>query len=132
MRSLDMQQVQNRKVDFDDIEDWPAVRFETSYDALIRVLARLTPSSFSRQPRQPVHITPPSQTTILVDPNFSSSTASSSESKPEHFTDLLAHEFVQASLKVLKSITGNIPWLNPDLGFYLSMTCVSLSRYIDV
>jgi hypothetical protein len=123
-----MQHVEDRmrKVELDEIEGWLAVGFETSYDALLMtLLVRSTPSTMPRQLRQPLHLTPPGQVTVPTDPNFSTSTVSS-EPKPEHFTDLFAYEFVQASLKVLERITGNILWLNPDLGFCLSTTLVLL------
>jgi hypothetical protein len=133
MRALNMQEVKGCKVDFDEIEGWPAGKFEYAYDALIRVLGRRTASIVLQQllPSNP-HLTPPGQMTVPANPNFSdstNSTAASGESKPEHYTDFFAHEFVQGSLKVLKKNVRNIPWMRPDLGFYLSMTLVSSYLY---
>ena len=127
MRSLDMQAVKEHKIIFDNITTWPALRFEPAYKALIRVLEKAPrvepPSGSTRRQEQPdPEKTPPTQSTVPADPNFSGSTASSSDSKAESFTDRFADRFVEGTLGALEQITINIPWLASHRGFYLSPT----------
>lgn len=128
MQALNMQDVKDHRVRFDRLQGWPAIRFEYAYDALVRVLARKSPAA--RPPQPPLYVTPPGQTTVPANPNFSDSTTSmassgSSESKSEHYTDLFANYYIAATLKVVQNVTTDIRWLNPSLGFYLSMTLFS-------
>ena len=133
-----MEAIKAGKVDFDEIETWPAGKFEYAYDSLVRVLekprsTKTTPSVHTAPSNNPVSnlpssepYTPPNQTTTPGNPDFSGSshiTASSTESKAEHFTQSFAELFVRASQAVLK-LGKTMPWLKPEEQFYFSMTSV--------
>src|SRR5438046_1817052 len=88
------------------VTGFKAIRFEYAYDALIRVLARKTPTAGRPQP--PVYVTPPGQTTVPANPNFSDSTtctasSGSSESKPEHYSDLFANMLMKQNSKLFNA-----------------------------
>jgi hypothetical protein len=128
MRSLDMQAVKEHKIIFENITTWPALRFEPAYEALVSVLAkapRVGPSSDGtcrQEQTQDPQKTPPNQSTVPANPNYSGSTASSSDSKAETFTDRFVDRFVESTIYSLREITRNMPWLASHRGFYLSPT----------
>jgi hypothetical protein len=119
MRALDMEAVKALTVKYDKL-DWPATYFKAAYMSLIRVLERPCTSALYK--------TPPHQVTIPPNPNFSKesdtsiNSSSSTESKPEPFTEGFMHEFVNGVLcSIGDELAIPIPWLQQTDRFYLSM-----------
>jgi hypothetical protein len=99
---------------------WPFAKF---YDDFLQVLRKnLPPTAISQA------VTPPLQTTVPSNPQYSSpSTASTSsrESKPELHTQTVAHDYLWATLKVVKNILEKLAWYR-DGSYQLQITLYSL------
>lgn len=92
--------------------------FTSTYVALATLLKRL---------RQVARIqpfnTPPRQTTVPQDPNYSggsTGTSSSVESKPETYAQNVATRFIEATCFTVGKWLEGIEWINPAAKAYLS------------
>jgi hypothetical protein len=130
---VDMNAIKNNTLNLENVTSWPALRFERTYRALINVLYK--PTSSAKPIIQPSNIafTPPNQTTVPADPNFSkestisTGSTSSAASKAEHFTEKFADAFIEASFESISRQLGeNIPWLDPRRQFRLIFPFIPL------
>jgi len=128
-----MKAVKDETLNFKHLKSWPALLFVRAYKALINVLYKPTPPSpkLSLLPSHAVY-TPPNQTTIPPNPNFSkesnlsAASSSSAASKAEHFTERFADAFIEASFEsILDELGRGIPWLDPSRGYRLSFRSIS-------
>jgi hypothetical protein len=100
--------IADNTVDFDTLG--PMGSFVTANEELVKILRRREASPL--EPR-----TPPNQTTVPTNPQYSGESTesadswSSSDSRPEHFTHQFAYQFVNASRQAIKKQLWKIPWL---------------------
>jgi hypothetical protein len=93
------------------ISDHPSlVRYERFYDHFTQVMLkeqRADPTLTSTR-----QTTPTGQNTVPLNPQYSSSTESTSsrESKPEHHTQAAAGDFLWAALKTVEHMLQNFSW----------------------
>jgi hypothetical protein len=93
------------------------LRFEATYLSLASLLKRLRPV----KPRI-LFNTPPGQTTVPGDPNYSGgsiATSSSLESKPEAYAQNVANDFLKATRSSIVKWLGGMEWANPEAKVYL-------------
>jgi hypothetical protein len=94
------------------------LRFETTYISLATLLKRLRPAA-----RTLAFNTPPGQTTVPQNPNYSggsTGTNSSVESKPETYAQDVARDFLKATCITISKWLEGIQWINPVARAYLS------------
>lgn len=99
------------------IESRGLLRFESAYVSLATLLKRLRPVA----PRIAFN-TPPRQTTVPQNPNYSggsTGTSSSIESKPETYAQDVARDFVKATCLTIGKWLHGIDWINPAAKAYL-------------
>jgi len=95
--------------------------FNSVYSSLATLLARRRRSTGINQV---VFTTPPGQTTIPEDPNYSGGSSSSTESRPEIYAQNVAVDFLKATHSTVAEWTENIGWVNPEAKLHLSPQCV--------
>jgi len=106
IEALDMGAIKNETLDFEDLNSWPALLFVRAYDSLMNVLYKPVPSAKPTSLPSNAPYTPPNQTTIPANPNFSkestlsTTSTSSAASKAEHFTEKFADAFIQINLEI--------------------------------
>jgi hypothetical protein len=91
-------------------------RFEATYSSLASLLKRLRPA------KPKTFNTPPGQTTVPEDPNYSGgsiATNSSLESKPETYAQNVANDFLKATRHSIETWVEGITWTNPEAEVYL-------------
>ena len=124
--SLDMVKVANLSV---DLEELNLAYFGIAYQALITLLEK-------RQAKTPAadFQTPPGQTTIPANPNFSGESGSSAESKPEYFPHTFADRFIGACYLAVQRQIGGLTWMHqqcrPQLSIPYSINC--LQAYVGL
>jgi len=119
MEAMDMEAVRRSKVNWIELQkSWPCLAFSTAYERLSSILEKGQSSSSRRS--LSAYTTPPTQTSIPVNPKYSNEsensyhTISSGDDKRENYTELFANELSTASLTVFRLYAGNtISWLNP-------------------
>jgi hypothetical protein len=106
------------------LESRNLLRFESMYTSLATLLMRLRPSN------QPIAFnTPPQQTTVPGDPNYSggsTETSSSLESKAEPYAQNVAIDFLKATYLTMSGWIESVQWANPAAKVSLS------TKYIQV
>lgn len=128
-----MSAIKNDTLDFEDLNSWPALLFVRAYKSLMNVLYKSTPSSKPTPDPSTAPFTPPNQTSVPADPNFSkesalsADSASSAASKAEHFTEKFIDAFVEASFESVRRYLGGLPWLDPCQTFTLKFTSIPFS-----
>jgi hypothetical protein len=123
--ALDLKAIANKTLDLDTLSlmmgslSLVMGSFVTANRELLKIIQRREASTL--EPR-----TPPAQTTIPSNPNFSgestdsSNSWSSSDSKAEHFTHQFAYQFINASLIAVEKQLGTIPWLKESCNELIS------------
>jgi hypothetical protein len=117
-----MNNIKDPEMDFelpDMLRSLELLEFSAAYSSLATLLARLRRSTH----RQVAFATPPGQTTIPHDPNFShgsASTSSSTESKPEPYAQNVATNFLNATHFTVGKWMKRFEWINPQAKVYLS------------
>ena len=130
IQALDMNAIKNDTLDFEDLKSWPALLFVRAYDSLMNVLYKPIPSTPTPSNAP---FTPPNQTTIPANPNFSkesslsAASGSSAASKAEHFTQKFADAFIEASFKAIQRSLDGLSWLDPSQMFTVKFSSVPLS-----
>jgi len=107
MRDLDMNAVRSRKINYDAIQ---LGVFGIAYTALSSLMERR--ESFAQWEYQ----TPPHQTTVPADPNFSGGSVvskSSSDSKGEPYVQTFADRFIDSALTTLQPYLDDLDWIDP-------------------
>jgi hypothetical protein len=93
--------------------------FNSAYLSLTTLLARLRRSTHT----QIAFTTPPGQITTPEDSNYSGGSASSSsstESKPELYSQNVATDFLKATYATVAEWMEDIEWVDPNVKLYLS------------
>jgi len=104
---------------FEMLRSLDLLEFNSTYLSLANLLARLPHSTRT----QIAFATPPGQTTIPQDPNRSggsTSSASSTESKPEPYAQDVATHFLSATYSTVAKWMRRLEWVNPAAKLYLS------------
>jgi hypothetical protein len=117
IESVDMAVVKdsrNSTAMIDMLDRLNLVRFEAMYSSLETLFKQLRPA------KQPMFSTPPQQTTVPVNPNFSGGSSSSTESKAELYAQNVISRFIDATCASIKKWLVEIEWANPEAKLYLS------------
>jgi hypothetical protein len=110
-----------------EVSDNPSISlFSKFYDDLTQIVRKNLPAETQAAISQ--SFTPPNQTTIPSNPQYSSSSTgsgSSRESKPEHHTQTAANAFLYANLKSIETQLKRFAWYQDHNGNYrLQTTCL--------
>ena len=115
-------------LDVDDIVS--LVLFVTAAEELAKVILKRAslPTRHRSQPTTPVQPTFPANPNYSKESTGSDQSAGSADSKPEHYTDRYAYDFIRATMGALRDHVENIPWISSRLS---KLTLRSLSPILS-
>jgi hypothetical protein len=111
------------------LESRNLLRFESMYTSLATLLTRLRPAN-----QQIAFHTPPRQTTVPGDPNYSggsTETSSSLESKAEPYAQNVALRFMEATYFTVSDWIERVRWANPASKVSLSTQYIHIMLVAD-
>jgi hypothetical protein len=130
-RSIDMNILKAPDGDpeiLDMLRSLELLEFGSTYLSLAKLLARLRRLTHT----QIAFATPPRQTIVPDDPNYSgwstssTSSGSSTESKPEPYAQNTATDLLKGTYSTVVKWMRRFEWVNPDARLYLSPQYISV------